>query len=86
MALQSAGYRRIGVVAIGLSVDFKSNPTLLLLVAAYIATTFFYRSIRFDERLSQALVAVARDAVGLAFDDLQQRVPDPACQVAASSM
>jgi hypothetical protein len=50
----------IGVAAIGLSVDFKSNPTLLLLVAAYVATTFFYRSIRFDERLSQALVAVAQ--------------------------
>jgi membrane-associated phospholipid phosphatase len=50
----------IGGAATGLSVDFKSNPTLLLLVAAYVATTFFYRSIRFDERLSQALVAVAQ--------------------------
>lgn len=50
----------MGVAATGLSVDFKSNPTLLLLAAAYIATTFFYRSIRFDERLSQALVAVAQ--------------------------
>jgi ABC-type polysaccharide transport system permease subunit len=30
------------------------------LVAAYIATTFIYRSIRFDERLSQALVTVGQ--------------------------
>jgi|SRR5665213_435055 len=50
----------ISVAACGLSVDFKSNPTLLLLAAAYAAITFFYRSIRRDERLSQALVAVAQ--------------------------
>jgi membrane-associated phospholipid phosphatase len=50
----------IGIVATGLSVDFRSNPTLLTLVAAYAATTFFYRSIRFDERLSQALSTVAQ--------------------------
>jgi predicted membrane protein len=50
----------VGVAATGSSVDFRSNPTLLLLAAAYIATMFFYRSIRFDERLSQALVAVAQ--------------------------
>lgn len=50
----------IGGAATGLSFDFRSNPTLLLLVAAYAAITFFYRSIRFDERLSQALVAVAQ--------------------------
>jgi membrane-associated phospholipid phosphatase len=50
----------IGIAATGLSVDFRSNPTLLLLVAAYIATTIFYRSIRFDKRLSQALIAVAQ--------------------------
>ena len=50
----------IGIAATGLSVDFRSNPTLLILVAAYAATIFFYRSIRFDERLSQALVAVAQ--------------------------
>jgi membrane-associated phospholipid phosphatase len=50
----------IGVAATGLSVDFRSNPTLLLMVSAYIATTFFYRSIRFDERLSQALVTVGQ--------------------------
>ena len=35
-------------------------PSLLLLVAAYTATTFFYRNIRVDERLSQALVTVAQ--------------------------
>lgn len=50
----------IGGAATGLSLDFKSNPALLLLVAPYAATTFFYRSIRCDERLSQALVAVAQ--------------------------
>jgi membrane-associated phospholipid phosphatase len=50
----------IGIGATGLSVDFKSNPTLLILVAAYAAATFFYRSIRFDERLSQALTTVAQ--------------------------
>jgi membrane-associated phospholipid phosphatase len=50
----------IGIAASGLSVDVKSNPILLPLAAAYIATMFFYRSIRFDERLSQALVAVAQ--------------------------
>jgi hypothetical protein len=50
----------IGIAATGLSVDFRSNPTLLILVAAYAATIFFYRSIRFDERLSQALTTVAQ--------------------------
>jgi membrane-associated phospholipid phosphatase len=50
----------IGIAATGLNVDFKSNPTLLILVAAYSAAIFFYRSIRFDERLSQALTTVAQ--------------------------
>jgi hypothetical protein len=49
-----------GIAATGLSVDFKSNPTLLIMVAVYTATMFFYRSIRFDERLSQALTTVAQ--------------------------
>src|SRR5258708_9200582 len=49
-----------GLAASGLSVDLRSNPSLLLLAAAYVATTLFYRNIRFDERLSQALVAVAQ--------------------------
>jgi membrane-associated phospholipid phosphatase len=46
--------------ASGLSIDFKSNRPLLLLIVAYATITFFYRSIRFDERLSQALVVVAQ--------------------------
>jgi membrane-associated phospholipid phosphatase len=50
----------IGSAAAGLSVDFKSNPALLLLAGAYAAITFFYRRIRFDERLSQALIVVAQ--------------------------
>jgi membrane-associated phospholipid phosphatase len=50
----------IGIAATGLSVDLRSNPTLLILVAAYAATIFFYRRIRFDERLSQALTTVAQ--------------------------
>lgn len=50
----------IGLAASGLRVDFKSNRTLFLLAAAYAAITFFYQSIRFDERLSQALVVVAQ--------------------------
>jgi membrane-associated phospholipid phosphatase len=50
----------IGILATGLSVDLRSNPTLLILIAAYAATTFFYRFIRFDERLSNALTAVAQ--------------------------
>jgi len=55
-----------GIHATGLSVDFKSNPTLPILVAAYAAAMLFYRSIRFDERFSQALYcgsASARSAV-----------------------
>ena len=50
----------IAIAASGLSVDFRSNPILLVLVPAYTAAMFFYRFIRFDERLSQALVAVAQ--------------------------
>jgi membrane-associated phospholipid phosphatase len=50
----------IGIGATGLSVDFKSNPALLILVAVYAAATFFYRSIRADEHLSQALTTVAQ--------------------------
>src|SRR6266576_1182426 len=57
----------IGIVATGLSVDLKSNPTLLILVAAYTATTLFYRRIRFDERLSQALITVAQLLLILVF-------------------
>jgi len=49
-----------GILATGLSVDLGSNPTLLILIAGYAATTFFYRFIRFDERLSNALTAVAQ--------------------------
>jgi uncharacterized membrane protein YwzB len=50
----------IGIAATSLSVDLKSNPSLLILAVVYAATTFFYRSIRFDERLSQALTTVAQ--------------------------
>ncbi len=50
----------VGMAAVGLSVDFKSNPALLILTAVYAATTWFYRSIRFDQRLSQALITVAQ--------------------------
>jgi membrane-associated phospholipid phosphatase len=50
----------IGIPASGLSVDLKSNPTLLIVVAAYAATIFFYRTIRVDERISQALTTVAQ--------------------------
>jgi membrane-associated phospholipid phosphatase len=50
----------IGIGATGLSVDFSSNPALLILVAVYAAATFFYRSIRVDQRLSQALTTVAQ--------------------------
>jgi membrane-associated phospholipid phosphatase len=50
----------IGFAATGLRVDLKSNVTLLILVAGYAAITFFYRIIRFDERLSQALTTVAQ--------------------------
>jgi PAP2 superfamily len=55
-----AAAAEIGFAATGLGVDLKANPTLLIVVAAYAATTFFYRSIRFDERLSQALATVAQ--------------------------
>ena len=50
----------IGIGATALSVDFNSNPALLALVAVYAAATFFYRSIRLDEHLSQALTTVAQ--------------------------
>jgi len=50
----------IGIAASGLSVDWKSNPTLLIVVATYVATMFFYQRIRVDERISQALTTVAQ--------------------------
>lgn len=50
----------IGIGASGLSVDFSSNPALLVMVAVYAAAAFFYRSIRVDERVSQALTTVAQ--------------------------
>jgi hypothetical protein len=56
----TAAATAIGLFATGLAVDFKSNPALLLLAAAYAAVAIFYRYIRFDERLSQALTAVAQ--------------------------
>jgi membrane-associated phospholipid phosphatase len=49
-----------GIAGTGLGIDLRSNPTLLTLVVAYAATIFFYRNIRVDAPLSQALTTVAQ--------------------------
>lgn len=50
----------IGSIATGLRIDYTSNPSLVILVVAYVAVAVFYSFIRFDERLSQALSTVGQ--------------------------
>ena len=57
LLLLAAGF---GITASGLSIDFTSNPTLLLAGAGYIGIAYFYSRIRPDEHLSRALTTVAQ--------------------------
>lgn len=49
-----------GSIATGLHIDYTSNPSLAMIVVAYASVAVFYSFIRFDERLSQALVTVGQ--------------------------
>lgn len=49
-----------GIAATGLKIDFSSNTALLVECAGYAALIAFYRYVRPDERLSEALTAVAQ--------------------------
>jgi membrane-associated phospholipid phosphatase len=50
----------IAIPISGLSVDFKSNPMLLVVASLYGAAIWFYSFIRRDERLVQPLIAAAQ--------------------------
>jgi membrane-associated phospholipid phosphatase len=49
-----------GIAVTGLRIDFSSNTALLVECAGYAAIVAFYRYVRPDERLSEALTAVAQ--------------------------
>jgi hypothetical protein len=49
-----------GIAVTGLRIDFSSNTALLAGSAGYAAVIAFYRYVRPDERLSEALTAVAQ--------------------------